>query len=59
LLNVLDITSIVGIRNNHIVVRLAIKVNGFFIEGTRDYFVFISFNIIPKGSRFFAFLKLV
>jgi hypothetical protein len=44
--NILNITSILGIRNNHAIIRLAVKVNRFLIIGIRGYLVSVSLDII-------------
>jgi hypothetical protein len=46
LTNTLSITSILGIRNNHAITRLVIKINRFLITSIRGYLVSVLFNII-------------
>jgi hypothetical protein len=58
LLNILDIINILGIKNNYITIRLAIKINRFFIIGIRGYFVSVLFNIFPRVIDFLRFLDL-
>jgi hypothetical protein len=43
----LDVSSILGIGDNHAITRLTVKVNGLLITSTRGYLVFVSLNIIP------------
>jgi hypothetical protein len=43
---VFSASSILGIRNSHVIVGLAIKVDRFLIIGIRGYLVSVLFNII-------------
>jgi hypothetical protein len=47
LTSALGVTSILRIRDNYIIARLAIKVNRFLIAGTRDHLVSVLLDIIP------------
>jgi hypothetical protein len=47
LLSALSISGILGIRDYHITVRLAIKVNGLLTTSTQGYLVSVLLNIIP------------
>jgi hypothetical protein len=45
--SVLGVSGILGIRDNYIIIRLAVEVNGFLIASTWGYFVSVLLNIIP------------
>ena len=45
--SVLGVSGILGIRDNYITARLAIKVNRLLIASIQNYLVSVSLNIIP------------
>jgi hypothetical protein len=44
--NALGITNILGIGDNHAVVRLVVKINGFLIAGIQGYLISVPLNIV-------------